>query len=78
MVEEVVSVATQDGCHDIVFDLSYLRRYETFALVRLAREWDRLADADCAVHVVRPRAARGARPRAARRVRRAGSCTRPP
>ena len=51
VVEEVVSVATQDGCHDIVFDLSYLRRYETFALVRLAREWDRLADADCTVHV---------------------------
>ena len=40
-----------DDCHDIVFDLSYLRRYETFALVRLAREWDRLAAAGCAIHV---------------------------
>jgi hypothetical protein len=27
------------------------RRYETFALVRLAREWDRLTRAGCAVHV---------------------------
>ena len=40
-----------DGCHDLVFDLTFLRRYETFALVRLAREWDRLAEAGCAVHV---------------------------
>jgi hypothetical protein len=51
VVEEVVSAATQDGCQDMVFDLTYLRRYETFALVRLAREWDRLAEAGCAVHV---------------------------
>jgi hypothetical protein len=25
---------THDGCHDLVFDLSFLRRYGTFALVR--------------------------------------------
>jgi hypothetical protein len=35
----------------MVFDLTFLRRYETFALVRLAREWDRLAESGCAVHV---------------------------
>ena len=40
-----------DDCHDLVFDLTYLRRYETFALVRLAREWDRLAASGCAIHV---------------------------
>jgi anti-anti-sigma regulatory factor len=51
VVEEAVSGATRDGVSDIVFDLTYLRHYETFALVRLAREWDRLAEAGCAVHV---------------------------
>jgi hypothetical protein len=40
-----------DECHDIVFDLTFLRRYETFALVRLAREWDRLAASGCSIHV---------------------------
>ena len=40
-----------DECRDIVFDLTFLRRYETFALVRLAREWDRLAESGCAIHV---------------------------
>ena len=40
-----------DDCHDLVFDLTFLRRYETFALVRLAREWDRLAASGCAIHV---------------------------
>ena len=34
-----------------MFDLTYLRRYETFALVRLAREWDQLAEAGCTIHV---------------------------
>jgi hypothetical protein len=48
--EAVRSVMTED-CHDLVFDLTYLRRYETFALVRLAREWDRLAASGCAIHV---------------------------
>jgi len=43
VVDEAVRSMMQDECHDIVFDLTYLRRYETFALVRLAREWDRLA-----------------------------------
>jgi anti-anti-sigma regulatory factor len=51
LVEEAVRAATQDGCHDIVFDLTLLRRYETFALVRLAREWDVLSGAGCTVHV---------------------------
>jgi anti-anti-sigma regulatory factor len=51
VVEEAVSAATHDGSHDMVFDLSLLRRYDSFALVRLAREWDRLADAGCLVHV---------------------------
>ena len=67
-----------DDCRDLVFDLTFLRRYETFALVRLAREWDRLAAAGCAIHV----AAREARvvadlERLAGRRRR-GSCTPPP
>jgi hypothetical protein len=51
IVDEAVKGVMQDECHDLVFDLTYLRRYETFALVRLAREWDRLAVAGCAVHV---------------------------
>jgi anti-anti-sigma regulatory factor len=50
-VEEAVQGVRQDGCHDLVFDLTFLRRYETFALVRLARDWDRLADEGCAIHV---------------------------
>jgi anti-anti-sigma regulatory factor len=48
--EAIRSVMTED-CHDLVFDLTYLRRYETFALVRLAREWDRLTASGCAIHV---------------------------
>ena len=50
-IDDAVAALLADGCGDIVFDLSYLRRYEPFALVRLAREWDRLAAAGCAVHV---------------------------
>jgi anti-anti-sigma regulatory factor len=51
VVDEVVRNAMQEDCQDLVFDLTFLRRYETFALVRLAREWDRLASAGCAIHV---------------------------
>jgi anti-anti-sigma regulatory factor len=51
VVEEAVNSVMGDECRDIVFDLTYLRRYETFALVRLAREWDRLAASGCAIHV---------------------------
>lgn len=50
-IDGAVRTLLVDGCQDIVFDLSYLRRYESFALVRLAREWDRLAATGCAVHV---------------------------
>ena len=50
-IDEAVRTLLVDGCQDIVFDLSYLRRYESFALVRLAREWDRLAATGCTVHV---------------------------
>jgi anti-anti-sigma regulatory factor len=51
VIDEAVRSAMHDDCHDIVFDLTFLRRYETFALVRLAREWDRLAAAGCVIHV---------------------------
>ena len=51
VVDEAVRTVMQDDCHDLVFDLTFLRRYETFALVRLAREWDRLAATGCAIHV---------------------------
>jgi anti-anti-sigma regulatory factor len=50
-IEEAVEGVMRDGVRDIVFDLTFLRRYETFALVRLAREWDRWAEAGCAIHV---------------------------
>ena len=50
-LEDAIRALLDDGCNDLVFDLTYLRRYETFALVRLAREWDRLAVSGCAVHV---------------------------
>ena len=50
-VEDAVRNLLDDGCRELVFDLTFLRRYETFALVRLAREWDRLAESGCAVHV---------------------------
>jgi hypothetical protein len=50
-LEDSVRGLLDDGCRDLVFDLTFLRRYETFALVRLAREWDRLAASGCAVHV---------------------------
>ena len=56
MVDGAVRGVIED-CHDLVFDLTYLRRYETFALVRLAREWERLAQWGCTIHV----AARDAR-----------------
>jgi anti-anti-sigma regulatory factor len=52
VVEEAIRALMQDECHDLVFDLGYLRRYETFALVRLAREWDRMSDAGCSIYVV--------------------------
>jgi anti-anti-sigma regulatory factor len=51
VVEEAVNSVIGEDYRDIVFDLTYLRRYETFALVRLAREWDRLAASGCAIHV---------------------------
>jgi anti-anti-sigma regulatory factor len=51
LVEEAVEAVTRDDVRDLVFDLTFLRRYETFALVRLAREWDRLAESGCAIHV---------------------------
>jgi hypothetical protein len=50
-VDEALRSVMHDDCHDLVFDLTYLRRYETFALVRMTREWDRLAAGGCAVHV---------------------------
>ena len=50
-VEEAIRSLMHEDCIDIVFDLTFLRRYETFALVRLAREWDQLAAAGCTVHV---------------------------
>ncbi len=49
--EAIRAVMQHDDCLDLVFDLIYLRRHEEFALVRLAREWDRLDAAGCAVHV---------------------------
>jgi hypothetical protein len=51
VVDEAVRTVMGDDGQDIVFDLTYLRRYETFALVRLAREWDRLAASGCSIHV---------------------------
>jgi anti-anti-sigma regulatory factor len=51
VVDEAVRTVMSDDVQDIVFDLTYLRRYETFALVRLAREWDRLATSGCSIHV---------------------------
>jgi anti-anti-sigma regulatory factor len=52
LVEEAVEgVMRDEGMRDLVFDLTFLRRYETFALVRLAREWDRLAASGCMIHV---------------------------
>jgi hypothetical protein len=50
-VDEALRSVMHDDCHDLVFDLTYLRRFETFALVRMTREWDRLAAGGCAVHV---------------------------
>jgi anti-anti-sigma regulatory factor len=51
LVDEAIRSVIGDECKDLVFDLTYLRRYETFALVRIAREWDRLAASGCAIHV---------------------------
>jgi anti-anti-sigma regulatory factor len=50
-LEESVRAVLDEGCEELVFDLTVLRRYETFALVLLAREWDRLAAAGCTVCV---------------------------
>ena len=51
VVDGAIRQVMHDECHDLVFDLTFLRRYETYALVRLAREWDRLASSGCTVHV---------------------------
>ena len=51
LVDEAVEAMLRDDYRDLVFDLTFLRRYETFALVRLAREWDRLAASGCAIHI---------------------------
>jgi anti-anti-sigma regulatory factor len=51
VVDEALRSLMAEGCEDLVFDLTFLRRYEAFALVRLAREWDRLAASGCAIHV---------------------------
>ena len=51
VVEEAAAGVMREEVRDLVFDLTFLRRYETFALVRLAREWDRLAESGCAIHV---------------------------
>jgi anti-anti-sigma regulatory factor len=51
VVEEAVESVMREEVRDMVFDLTYVRRYETFALVRLARDWDRLAATGCAIHV---------------------------
>jgi anti-anti-sigma regulatory factor len=51
LVEEAVEGVMRDEVRDLVFDLTFLRRYETFALVRLAREWDQLAATGCAIHI---------------------------
>ena len=51
VIDEAIRSVMSDECQDIVFDLTYLSRYETFALIRLAREWDRLAASGCAIHV---------------------------
>jgi hypothetical protein len=51
LVDDVVRALVRDECRDLVFDLTCLRRYETFALVRLTREWDQLVEAGCAIHV---------------------------
>lgn len=50
-VDEGIRGVMADGCQDLVFDLTALRRYETFALVRLAREWDRLSASGCLICV---------------------------
>jgi hypothetical protein len=50
-LEDAIRALLDDGCTDLVFDLTFLRRYEAFALMRLAREWDRLATSGCFVHV---------------------------
>jgi hypothetical protein len=66
--DAIRAVMQQDECLDLVFDLTYLRRHETFALVRLAREWDRLAASGCALHARRLNA--GPHPRARHALRR--------
>ena len=49
--DQVVWIADHAEDQILFFDLTFLRRYETFALVRLAREWDRLAGAGYVIHV---------------------------
>ena len=51
VVDAAVRSMLREDCQDLVFDLTLLRRYETLALVRLVREWDRLVLAGCAIHV---------------------------
>ncbi len=51
VVDEAVRSVMRDDCQEIVFDLTFLRRYEPFALARLAREWDRLAASGRTIHV---------------------------
>jgi hypothetical protein len=48
---EHLRVLQEEGEHDYVFDLCDLRRYEPYALVRLARQLDRLAAEGNAVHI---------------------------
>ena len=56
---------------------TFLRRYETFALVRLAREWDRLAPSRAA-RSTSPRARRASSPTSSGSLSEAaGSCTPP-
>ena len=73
VVDEAVRGLMHEDCHDLVFDLTFLRRYETFALVRLAREWDRLAASGCQIHVAAREARVVRRPGAARRHGRLGA-----
>jgi hypothetical protein len=54
---ETLRTLQAEGEHDYVFDLCDLRRYEPYALVRLARQLDRLSAAGDVVHI----AASGAR-----------------
>jgi anti-anti-sigma regulatory factor len=50
-IDDAIRTLLIEGGRDLVFDLGHVRRYEPFALVRLAREWDRLEASGCEVHV---------------------------